>query len=99
MRLINASKYAAADGAGDLALEEFIGVTHVPTSAEVSAGEFVIELEGTPVIVLTEVRVTATGALKAWDGDVIIGADQVTFNNDGATDFAATDTFSIILAI
>lgn len=99
MKLINASKYAAADSAGDLAFEEFIALTHVPTAAEVTAGEVVIELEGTPVVAIAQLRVTSTGAAKAWDGDVIIGSDSVTLNNDGAVDFAATDTFSVILAI
>lgn len=76
--------------------------SRVPTALEVGTGRIHIGLPFDPVAVVAQVRVTATGALKAWDGDVIVTAASgdnpayVTVTNDGAVDWAATDTVSVI---
>lgn len=77
---------------------QYAGSARVPTAAEVGHGNMHFAFPFTPTTVLVNVRVTATGAAKAWDGDVAITAASgdvpayVTINNDGTTDWAATDT-------
>lgn len=76
--------------------------SRVPNATEVALGNMHFVLPFDPTVVIVQVQVTATGAAKAWDGDKIItvaaGSDPafITVNNDGATDFAATDTVQII---
>ena len=55
-----------------------------------------------PTMVQVQVRVTASGAIKAWDGAIAIidaagDINYVEIDNGGATDWAATDTAYVIL--
>lgn len=68
----------------------------VPTASEVALGNLYFPCDFTPRTVSRLVLVTATGAQKAWDGDVVLAANLVTLNNDGVTDWAATDTVYLV---
>jgi len=65
-------------------------------AADVSAGSIALT---TPVISPVGAIVTvrdAAGALKAWDGAIIITAAGVTIDNTGLVDWIATDTLDIL---
>jgi hypothetical protein len=69
----------------------------VPSAVEVAAGFIVLPVSPVPAGCLVQVRVTSSGALKAWDGAVIYDTDMVLLDNSGSTDWAGTDTVSVIL--
>jgi hypothetical protein len=71
----------------------------VPTAAEVTAGMLLIPLDFAPGAVLVHVRVTSTGAAKAWDGVATKDTTNnfVKLDNAGSTDWAATDTVQYII--
>lgn len=71
-------------------------VAMVPTAVEVLTGNLHVVFPFTPAAVLIDVRVTSTGARKAWDGGYTITAGRVTLDNSGSTDWAATDTVTIV---
>lgn len=73
-------------------------VSRVPTATEVALGNMHFGFPFTVGHVIAQVRVTASGAAKAWDGDIIATGRRVVINNDGATDWAATDTVTVIAA-
>jgi hypothetical protein len=70
----------------------------VPVAGEVTAGLICIPVAFNPRTILIHIHVTATGAVKAWDGNAkyIDAADgkpaYVTLDNAGNVDWAATDT-------
>lgn len=70
--------------------------TRVPNATEVTLNSMHFVFPWTITSVMVQVRVTATNALKAYDGDVAITTNRVQLNNDGAVDFAATDTVTVI---
>jgi hypothetical protein len=91
---------AMGEGAA-VADKKMVTLVRVPTATEVATGNLHVALDFEPVMVLAQVRVTTTGAAKAWDGDVIITGGSnpyVTLNNDGSTDWATTDTIHIMAA-
>lgn len=69
-----------------------VAVARVPTATEVAAGVLRVVLPFTPKAVDVQVRVTATGVVKAWDGALAIVSGGFTLDNGGVTDWAATDT-------
>jgi len=71
----------------------------VPTAAEVTAGMLLVPVDFAPGAVLVHVRVTSTGAAKAWDGVVTKDTtnNMVKLDNAGSTDWAATDTVQFII--
>lgn len=71
---------------------QFSSLSRVPTATEVALGNMHFVLPFTPSLVIPLVKVTATGAIKAFDGAITINTNRVTFTNSGSTSFAATDT-------
>lgn len=71
----------------------------VPTAAEVTFGKLVFSVPFTPRAVRVDVTVTASGLAKAWVGAWLYDstAKTLTVDNSGATDWAATDTVTVIL--
>lgn len=72
--------------------------TRVPSTQEVAIGFLNWPLTFVPRTVIVQVRVTSSGAVKAWDGNTVIDATNkaVRIDNAGSTDWAATDTITII---
>lgn len=68
----------------------------VPTAVEVAVGNIHFRFPFAPVSAMAAVRVTATGVLKAHDGALTISGNRVTLDNAGTTDWAATDTVTVI---
>jgi hypothetical protein len=76
-------------------------VTRVPNATEVTLDQLHIPLDFVPATVIVQLRVTSTGALVAWDGDVLItggGNPYITINNDGSVDFTASHTFHVMIS-
>jgi hypothetical protein len=72
-------------------------VSRVPTAQEVALGKLHLVFDFVPTVVFVEVRVTATGVIKAWDGGLTIGLNGlVTLTNAGDTDWATTDTVRVL---
>lgn len=70
---------------------------YVVTAADVTAGTISFGSDMLrPLGAVVAVR-TAAGALKAYDGAVVVANDQVTIDNTGAVDFADTDVVDIII--
>lgn len=73
----------------------------VPTAAEVTQGKMFFKVGFTPRINVVDVRITATGVAKGWNGGVLFVADPtgsggtVVVDNTGATDWATTDTVMV----
>lgn len=69
----------------------------VPNATEVALGNLHAEYDFTPLFVLVLVAPTATpGAWKIFDGVPTISTSHVTIDKAGSTDWAATDTVTII---
>ena len=66
-----------------------------PNAQEVAIGNMHFVFPFTVGAVLVQVR-TSTGAAKAWDGLLTTSGGRVTADNSGATDWAATDTVSVL---
>lgn len=86
--------------AGSVAAELSVAkVSRVPNAQEVALGNLHIPLPFKPTIVFVQVRVTADGSVKAWDGGFTINGTTnpyITLTNAGNTDWAATDTVSVL---
>lgn len=67
----------------------------VPNATEVALGTLHVPLSFVPTKAVVQVRVTSTGAVKAWGGLVTITSKRVTLTNNGTADFAATDTITL----
>jgi len=68
-------------------------VSRVPTALEVTTGNLHFHFDFAPTVVSVSVFPTATpGVAKAWDGGATVATNLVTLDNDGATDWAETDT-------
>lgn len=78
------------------AIKRFASSSRVPNATEVTAGLLIFSFPFNPSTAIVQGKVTATNALKALDGDVSISGNNVTVNNDGSTDFAATDTVTVL---
>lgn len=68
----------------------------VPTATEVAIGNMHFRFSFAVAAALVAVRVTSTGAVKAWDGAMAISGNLVTLDNAGTTDWAATDTVTVL---
>lgn len=90
-----AMRGGAASGQG-----KFLSLSRVPNANEVALGNLHVPLPFTPTSVFVDVRVTNTGARKAWDGAVKLTAGDdpyLTIDNSGSTDWAVTDTVRIVI--
>ncbi len=67
----------------------------VPTTVEVALGNMRFQMGFTPSVVLVSVRVTSSGAKKAWDGNVVVSGENVLIDNSGSTDWATTDSVEV----
>jgi hypothetical protein len=68
----------------------------VPNATEVAVGNMHFRFSFAVAFAIAVVRVTATGVLKAHDGALTISGNRVTLDNAGSTDWAATDTVTVI---
>jgi hypothetical protein len=71
----------------------------VPNATEVAVGRIDLPLNFTPSGFIVDVRVTATGVAKAWDGGITKdGTDPqlVAITNAGSTDWETTDTITVL---
>ncbi|MCA3717606.1 MAG: hypothetical protein IM674_05060 [Brevundimonas sp.] len=79
----------------------FSMVSRVPSAQEVALGVMHFAVPFAPLAAIAAVRVTSTGAVKAWDGALLFVAtgndNRVTLNNAGTTDWAATDTVTVMI--
>lgn len=67
-------------------------VARVPTAVEVALGTMHFFFGFAPSAAVGFARVTASGAVKAWDGAITVSGNRVTLDNAGSVDWAATDT-------
>lgn len=70
--------------------------SRVPNATEATLGNLHFEFDFTPVEIIVQVRVTASGVPVAWVGAVTITAGLVTLDNTGAVDWSANDTVTVI---
>ena len=76
--------------------------TVVPDTEEATANKVLIPVPFTPVAVHVMVNTTSTGVTVLWNGDVIINAAAddmpayIELNNDGAADWSASTTITIL---
>lgn len=87
---------AAYRGRGALPNRIVPVVSMVPLALEVTTGNLHVVFPFTPTAVIINVRVTATGAIKAWAGTYVISGGRVTLTNNASTDWAATDTVTVL---
>lgn len=70
---------------------------HVVDAGDVSAGTISFGSDMlAPLGAIVALR-DAAGALKAWDGAVVVANGLVTIDNTGAVDFADTDVVDVII--
>lgn len=82
---------------GQVSTTNFLAMgKRVPTAQEVTIGNMHFVFPWTVGSAMAVVRVTATGVEKAWDGAMTISGQRVTLDNAGATDWAATDTVTVL---
>lgn len=80
-------------------MRAFEMITVVPNATEVAVGRIDLPLSFTPSGYIVDVRVTATGVAKAWDGGILTDSTDTrlaTLNNAGSTDWATTDTITVL---
>lgn len=70
-------------------------VARVPIAGEVTLGNIHFLFPFPVGAAFPQVRVTAGGAAKVWDGALIISGNRVTVDNSGSTDWATTDTVTV----
>ncbi len=73
------------------------GVRRAVTAADVTATAITIPTPGVQIRGAIATLRTAAGAVKAWDGNLVIANESVTLGNEGATDFADTDVFDVVI--
>ena len=92
--------WASATMYGGAALAETIPLVRmearVPLAQEVTLDDMHFFFPFTPTKVLIDVRVTSGGARKAWDGGHSITGRRVTLTNAGSTDWATSDTVTVL---
>jgi hypothetical protein len=93
------NEWAAANmyGGAAPATKNMSSAARVPNDTEVALGKMHFYFGFTPSVVQVQVRVTATGVVKAWDGAVSINGERVTLDNSGGTDWANTDTVHVMV--
>lgn len=93
----NAWANATMYGGRDPAQRRMAIQKRVPKTVEDGVDNMHFVYPFTPTLVQVFVTPTATpGVAKAWDGGVTISGGLVTLDNGGATDWAATDTVTVI---
>lgn len=95
----NAVDTSAMRGGGAASAVNIATVSRVPNATEVALDQMHIPLDFAPNFVFVQVRVTANGTIKAWDGGMTITSGDnpyITLTNAGNTDWAATDTVYVI---
>lgn len=77
--------------------KKVVRVVHVPTAMEVTLGRVLIPLDFVPTGAIVQVRTTASGAIVAWDGAMLLrtAEQRVDLINLTSVDFAATDTIYV----
>ncbi len=88
----NAWAAATFYGGAAPAVKRLVSQTRVPNATEVALGNMHFQFPFVPVVHGVEVRVTATGVVKAWGGSYAVNGNRVTLTNGTDPDFAATDT-------
>ena len=91
--------WGAATMLGGLAagVQAMVSQARVPVANEVILGNMHFQFDFTPVVIDVVVRDTTTGILKAWNGGFTISGNRVTLDNDGATNWLAIDTVTLIV--
>ena len=87
---------AAATTGVELGEAKIAPYSRVPVAAEVTAGNMFFAFPFPVKSATVQVRVTATGAIKVWDGASTALGQVVTITNAGSTDWATTDTVTVI---
>lgn len=77
-----------------LSIPDMCLFSRVPNAAEVALGNLHLQLSFTPTVFLVQVRTTSTGAIRAWDGTVVITDNRLTLAA-GTTPLAATETITV----
>ena len=72
-----------------------VAQSRVPDANEVALAFMHFQFDFTPIVIDVVVRVTATGILVSWNGGIVITGNRVTLNNDGAQNWAASDTVTL----
>lgn len=88
-----AAFYGGADELDDL--QKIRAVNRVPTAAEVALQTMHFVFGFAPASAIVQVRSSA-GALRAFDGSIIISGNRVSVNGTGSTDVQASDIVSVI---
>lgn len=83
------------DGAAP-AIKQMCHLSRVPVAQEVTLDDMHFVVPFTVGFAIAEVRVTADGTKKAWDGALSWSGRVITLNNAGAADWAATDTVHVV---
>jgi hypothetical protein len=81
-------------------LKQVFYTSYVPSAADVTLDYLYIPIPFTPSFYEVGVRVTSTGIPKAWVGGVTYEAGppkRLKITNEGAVDWAATDTLWIMI--
>ena len=93
------NEWGAATMTGGLAagVQTLIAQSRTPTAVEVALGNMHFQFDFVPIVMSIEVRPTSTGILKAWNGGFTITGNRVTLNNDGATNWIALDTVTLVV--
>lgn len=96
----NAWDTAALRGGGVHAVGPVV-VVRAPNATEVALATMEIPLDFVPRAALVQVRVTATGALKAWDGAIVLNGVTYPYvkldNSVGTVHFDAADTVTVVI--
>ena len=88
----NAWHAAAMYGGHTPKIQKSARISRVPITGEVTLGNMHFHFPFTVGFAFAAVRVTSSGAAKAWDGALLVSGNRVTVDNSGATDWATTDT-------
>ena len=90
--------WSAATLARNVAEEQAAGVvisSRVPNATEIAVQTMSFVFTFEPAAVVVQIR-TSAGALKAWDGAVVVSDNVVTLNSSGSTDIATDDVVTVI---
>jgi hypothetical protein len=90
----SATMYGGAVVTEPLKLQRLM--SRAPLSTEVTMENMHFYFPFSPVHAIALVRVTSGGAAKAWDGALTITGNRVTLDNSGSTDWATTDTVTVL---
>lgn len=72
------------------------GIRRVVTAADVTATTITIPTDGKQIKGAIATLRSAAGAIKVWDGNLVVANESIILGNEGAVDFIATDVFDVI---